>query len=144
MTNVKTETKKLSLRLKHLAQEHRAAMLLAYAARDAMPQTEAELPGFVKKVCLIFENELEPHFREEERFALPKLREIGRDDLADRTLIEHDDMRAMLVELEREPTAEKIRAFSAAMEMHVAFEEDVVWDVLEAALKDGEDQPTVV
>lgn len=109
-------------------------MLLAYAARDAMPQTEGDLPGFVKKVCVIFEDELEPHFREEERFALPKLREVGRDDLADRTLSEHVAMRAMLVELARAPTAEKVRAFSAAMEAHVEFEESVVWEVLEAAL----------
>jgi len=125
---------KLSLRLKHLSQEHHAAMLLAYAARDAMPQDAADLPSFVAKVCEIFERELEPHFREEERFALPKLREIGRDDLADRTFSEHNTMRAMLIELEREPTAEKVRAFSAAMEAHVQFEEDVVWEALEAAL----------
>ncbi|HSD36983.1 MAG TPA: hemerythrin domain-containing protein [Rhodocyclaceae bacterium] len=124
---------KLSLRLKHLSQEHHAAMLLAYAARDAMPQDEADLPGFVTKVCQIFETEMEPHFREEERFALPKLRAIGRDDLADRTFSEHNAMRAMLVELEREPTADKVRAFSAAMEAHVQFEEDVVWEALDTA-----------
>ncbi len=130
---------KLSLRLKHLSQEHHAAMLLAYAARDAMPQDEADLPSFVTKVCVIFETEMEPHFREEERFALPKLREAGRDDLAERTFSEHNAMRAMLVELEREPTAEKVRAFSAAMEAHILFEEEVVWEVLEVAL--GHTQP---
>ena len=63
-----------------------------------------------------------------------KLREIGHDDLADRTQGEHDMMRAMLIELAREPTAEKVRALSAAMEAHVEFEESVVWEVLEAAL----------
>ncbi|MEC5384705.1 hemerythrin domain-containing protein [Uliginosibacterium sp. H3] len=134
---------KLSLRLKHLSQEHHTAMLLAYAAREAMPQSEADLPSFVTKVCEIFENEMEPHFREEERFALPKLRTLGRDDLADRTLDEHNAMRVMLAELARAPTAEKVSALSSAMEAHVKFEEEVVWEVLETAF-DKRPQPAAV
>jgi hypothetical protein len=76
---------------------------------------------------------MEPHFREEERFAVPKLRDLGRGDLADRTIDEHVKIRALIADLFSAPTGEKVRAFSAAMEAHVEFEEDVVWEVLEAA-----------
>lgn len=131
--------RKLSLRTKHLTQEHHAALLLAAAARDTMPQSEADLPTFAKKIAAIFDKEMEPHFREEERQALPKLRELGRDDLADRTLSEHVTMRAMIAQLVEEATAERVCAFAAAMEAHVEFEENVVWEVLEAAI-DGAGQ----
>lgn len=127
--------KPLSLRLKHLAQEHRTAILLAYAAREAMSVGKADLPDFVRKVCVIFGNEMEPHFREEEHFIVPRLRDLHRGDIADRILREHAALRASALDLIRLPLPEKVKSFIAAMEAHVAFEEDIAWDVLERALQ---------
>ncbi|MFT3735075.1 MAG: hemerythrin domain-containing protein [Rhodocyclaceae bacterium] len=120
--------------MKHLSQEHRAAMLLATAARDAMPQSEEDLPEFVARIRNIFIAEMEPHFLEEERHALPRLRELGRDDLADRTYLEHMHMRGLIQALHEQPSAVLIREFSNAMQRHVTFEEEEVWEVLEAAM----------
>ncbi|GAA5165754.1 hemerythrin domain-containing protein [Viridibacterium curvum] len=127
--------RKLSLRLKHLTQEHRAAMLLATAARDAMPQSDEDLPEFVERIRNIFIQEMEPHFLEEERHALPRLRELGRDDLADRTYQEHMHMRGLIEALHEQPSALLIREFSNAMQRHVNFEEEEVWEVLEDAME---------
>jgi hypothetical protein len=125
--------RKLPLRLKHLSQEHRAALLLSAAGRDAMPQDDSDLPSFVTGVCTIFQQEMEPHFQEEERHVLPRLRELGRDDLADRTLAEHNQMRALITQMGEAPTSAMVREFSTVLQGHVEFEEGVVWDVLESS-----------
>ncbi|MFA9438844.1 hemerythrin domain-containing protein [Uliginosibacterium sp. sgz301328] len=127
--------RKLSLRLKHLSQEHRAAMMLVAAAREAAPEGAEDgsnLPGFARRVYEVFETEMEPHFQEEERHALPQLRAIGRDDLADKVLEQHTELRRLIAAL-NQPDAETIAAFSKLLQEHVDFEENVVWEALEAA-----------
>jgi len=110
-------------------------MLLATAARDAMPQSEEDLPEFVRRISTIFEQEMEPHFQEEERHALPRLRELGRADLADRTFSEHQYMRGLIAQMLAHPSSQLIRDFSKAMQGHVEFEEGEVWEVLESAME---------
>ncbi|MEC5398198.1 hemerythrin domain-containing protein [Uliginosibacterium sp. H1] len=124
--------RKISLRLKHLSQEHQAAMRLAVSARVAALDL-ADLPALSRRIAQTFERELEPHFLEEERHAIPQLRELGRNDLAERTLREHMQIRAIVKQLHEAPSPEHIKAFSEALSAHVEFEEGEVWEVLEAA-----------
>ncbi|MFT4171979.1 MAG: hemerythrin domain-containing protein [Rhodocyclaceae bacterium] len=127
--------RKLSLRLKHLSQEHRAAMLLVAAAREVspLPGQDPDLPGFGLRVCNVFQTEMEPHFQEEERHALPKLREIGRDDLADKVLAQHEELRAMIAAFGDKPDPALVERFSQLLQEHVDFEENVVWEALDEA-----------
>ncbi|MDQ7988460.1 MAG: hemerythrin domain-containing protein [Candidatus Dactylopiibacterium sp.] len=126
--------RKLSLRLKHLAQEHQAVMHFATAVRSAHAEDDRDLPEVVERVRKVFQTDLEPHFAEEERYALPMLREAGRDDLADEVLAQHEAMRALERSLDT-PSTETLVAIVQMLERHVEFEDGEVWDVLETALE---------
>jgi hemerythrin-like domain-containing protein len=125
--------RKLSLRLKHLAQEHQAVMHFISAIRDITPETEADLPAIAARVRRVFASDLEPHFLEEERYALPMLREAGHAALADEVFAQHEKMRAMEKALAA-PTTAMLVEFVHMLEKHVELEESEVWDVLDTAL----------
>ncbi|MDP5241084.1 hemerythrin domain-containing protein [Uliginosibacterium sp. 31-16] len=129
--------RKLSLRLKHLAQEHQAVMHFVSAIREVTPETEADLPEIAQRVRRVFASDLEPHFVEEERYALPMLREAGHAALADEVFAQHEKMRAMDRALDH-PTTAMLIEFVHMLEKHVELEENEVWDVLDAALEAGD------
>lgn len=125
----------LSLRRKHLSQEHQAAMKLAMATRQAaIEDDDANIAVLAEKVRAVFLDEVEQHFQEEERHALPVLRDVGSADLADRTQAEHDRMRSIVAALATAPSRELIKEFAETLQAHVEFEENVVWEVLEKVL----------
>ena len=126
--------RKLSLRLKHLAQEHQAVMHFVSAIREVSPETEADLPEIAQRVRRVFASDLEPHFVEEERYALPMLREAGHAALADEIFAQHEKMREMDRAMES-PTTGLLIEFVHMLEKHVELEESEVWDVLDAALE---------
>lgn len=126
--------RKLSLRLKHLAQEHQAVMHFISAVRGAHPESEEDLPEIVRRVRKVFASDLDPHFVEEERYALPMLREAGRGDLADKVFAQHEEMRAMEKALDA-PTTGMLVEFVHLLEAHVEFEEGEVWDALDLELE---------
>ena len=125
--------RKLSLRLKHLAQEHQAVMHFVSAIREVSPETEADLPEIAQRVRRVFASDLEPHFVEEERYALPMLREAGHAALADEIFAQHEKMREMDRAMES-PTTGLLIEFVHMLEKHVELEENEVWDVLDAAI----------
>lgn len=104
------------------------------AVRGASPETEADLPQIAERVRRVFASDLEPHFLEEERFALPMLREAGHVALADEVFSQHEAMRAMDRALES-PTTQMLVDFVHMLEKHVELEESEVWDVLDATLE---------
>ena len=126
--------RKLSLRLKQLAQEHQAVMHFVSAIRGASPESEADLPEIARRVRQVFASDLEPHFVEEERYALPMLREAGHAALADEVFAQHEKMRAMEKALDQ-PSTEMLVEFVHMLEKHIELEENEVWDVLDAALE---------
>ncbi|MDO6387126.1 MULTISPECIES: hemerythrin domain-containing protein [Uliginosibacterium] len=126
--------RKLSLRLKHLAQEHQAVMHFVSAVRSASPESEADIPEIARRVRQVFVSDLEPHFVEEERYALPMLREAGYGALADEVFAQHEQMRAMERALDH-PSTEMLVEFVHMLEKHVELEENEVWDVLDAELE---------
>lgn len=125
----------LSLRRKHLSQEHDAAMKLATATRQAaIDDDDANIGNLAAKLCAVFRDEVEQHFQEEEHHALPVLRQAGRADLADQTLREHEHMRGLIRQLNTAPSRALVREFSECLQAHVTFEEEVVWEVLDKVL----------
>lgn len=134
--------RKLSLRMKHLSQEHQAVMHFVAAMRDVKPESEQDIGEVAKRVRSVFATDLEPHFVEEERYALPKLREIGRDDLADEVYAQHMKMRALVVELEK-PTTALLLQFIHMLQGHVEYEENVVWEELDGVLTTQNAKETV-
>lgn len=126
--------RKLNLRLKHLAQEHQAVMHFVSAVRSANPESEADMPEIARRVRQVFVTDLEPHFVEEERYALPMLRQAGHAALADEVFAQHEKMRAMEKALDH-PTTEMLVEFVHMLEKHVELEESEVWDVLDSELE---------
>ncbi|GAA5178545.1 hypothetical protein GCM10025771_17950 [Niveibacterium umoris] len=114
----------------HLSHEHASALKLALAVRALTPDDPSALPAVAKRIRDTFERELMAHFDEEERHVLPRLETIGRADLAERTRKDHDRLRELAAALET-PSVDGVRAFAAALSAHVAFEENIVWEVLE-------------
>lgn len=103
------------------------------AMRQVNPESETDLPEVAKRVRQVFASDLEPHFVEEERYALPLLREAGHEALADEVFLQHEKMRAMDKALDQ-PTTELLVNFVHMLEKHVELEENEVWDVLDTVL----------
>ena len=111
------------------------------AMRQVRPESETDLPEVAKRVRQVFASDLEPHFVEEERYALPLLREAGHEALADEVFSQHEKMRAMDKALDQ-PTATMLVDFVHMLEKHVELEENEVWDVLDIAL--SEQDPSAI
>lgn len=104
------------------------------AIREVSPETEADLPEIAQRMRRVFASDLEPHFVEEERYALPMLREVGQAALADEIFAQHEKMREMDKAMDT-PTTSLLVDFVHMLEKHVELEESEVWDVLDAALE---------
>jgi len=104
------------------------------AIREVRPETEADLPQIAQRVRRVFASDLEPHFVEEERYALPMLREVGHAALADEIFAQHEKMREMDKAMES-PNTGLLIEFVHMLEKHVELEESEVWDVLDTALE---------
>ncbi len=117
-------------RLLHLSQEHASALKFAMAIRMLAPESESDLPAVAQRVRDVFEYELLPHFQDEERFVVPRLIALGRQDLVQRMRDEHNAMQALSDALAN-PSVELIHRFSSALSAHVGFEENIVWEALE-------------
>ncbi|MGE5493413.1 MAG: hemerythrin domain-containing protein [Actinomycetota bacterium] len=114
-----------------LSREHHTALSLALRARRAAAGSEAEVAAMAAKVRERFTAELEPHFREEERWLLPALAEMGQQSLVERTLADHAEL-ARLVEELAAPSAETLLAFADGLTAHVRFEERELFPAAEA------------
>ncbi len=135
LITVRPDVRKLSLRLKHLAQEHQAVMHFTSAMRSAHPEDDSALPEIVRRMRQVFSSDLEPHFAEEEQHALPLLRERGHAALADEVFSQHEQMRRMNEALDTAPSRAALVEFVHLLEKHVEFEEGLVWEVLETLLE---------
>lgn len=114
-----------------LSRDHHTALSLALRARRAAAGGDTEVAAMAAKVRERFAAELEPHFREEERWLLPALAEMGQQALVERTLADHAEL-ARLVEELAAPTAETLQAFADGLTAHVRFEERELFPAAEA------------
>lgn len=115
------------------SREHHTALVLAKQAqrldltdRDAVTAFMAALPEQMQQ-------ELEPHFQQEESQLLPLLQTHGATALAERTLHEHRLLRSLAQDIEY-GHAEAIPDFGLALEAHVRFEERELFPLLEKLL----------
>ena len=85
----------------------------------------------LEDVRRVFTAELEPHFRIEEEHLLPALLASGERALVERTLSDHAALRGHLTAAEA-GQGERLRAFGAALEAHIRFEERELFPAIEA------------
>lgn len=122
---------KRSVTLQPLSREHHTALTLAKACGRAAQSGDAEQ---VHKVCQrvirVFADELEPHFQVEEQTFLPLLHGAENQQLAQRTLADHQQLRALLDGL-RQNDAHALELFGERLSAHVRFEERELFPALE-------------
>ncbi len=114
-----------------LSREHHSALSLALRARRAATIGGAAAVATVAAtVCERFENELKPHFEEEERWVLPALSRAGETALVERTLAEHAELE-VLVDRLSSTDGEALLAFADALSSHIRFEERELFQMAE-------------
>lgn len=125
---------KRSTALQPLSREHHTALTLAKACERAAQSCDE---GVVAKACQrairAFSAELEPHFQVEEQSLLPLLRSAETQSLVQRTMADHQQLRALLDDLRRNDR-EALSSFGKGLSAHVRFEERELFPVIENLL----------
>lgn len=126
---------KRDVRLHGLTADHHHALVLAWRIKRAAAGNGI-LPELVVEARQRYESELATHFAIEEEELLPALRTAGRTDLADRTWVEHETLRARLGEAEQIDAA-RLTVFGKLLDAHVRFEENELFPACEHLLEDA-------
>jgi hypothetical protein len=84
--------------LRRLSSEHHTGLAIARRARRAAQEDGSAQSIAWEHVKERFRAELEGHFQREERALLPALRTLGEAALVERTLNEHQALRALVAE----------------------------------------------
>ena len=121
--------------LQPLSREHHTALTLAKACeRAALSGDEGLVANACQRAIQAFSNELEPHFQFEEQSLLPLLPGAETQALAERTLEDHQRLRALLDGLQQND-AKALESFGKLLSAHVRFEERELFPVLESLLQ---------
>ncbi|HEY6093990.1 MAG TPA: hemerythrin domain-containing protein [Gallionellaceae bacterium] len=120
--------------LQPLSREHHTALSLANACQRAAESGDTTL---IDQACQrglqLYANELDAHFNTEEQTLLPLLQTTETQPLAQRTLLEHRQLRDLLDGL-RQSNAESLKEFGQLLKEHVRFEERELFPALEVTL----------
>lgn len=125
---------KRSTALQPLSREHHTALTLAKACERAVQaRNEEQVVKACQRMIQAFSDELEPHFRIEEQSLLPLLHDVGNKPLEQRTLADHQQLRALLDGL-RQNNIGALDSFGKLLAAHVRFEERELFPALESLL----------
>lgn len=120
--------------LQDLSREHHTALRLAlHLRRAAASGDEVQIDEACSHARELFQQELLPHFRVEERCLLPRLEAAGGSAHVARTLIEHRAMQRLVRDLEV-PDGETLERFADLLTAHVRFEERELFEAAETLL----------
>ncbi len=125
---------KRSTALQPLSREHHTALTLAKACERAVQSRDEErVAQTCQRVIQAFSDELEPHFQIEEQALLPHLHSAETQPLAQRTLADHQQLRALLDGLQQNDVG-ALDSFGKLLSAHVRFEERELFPALESLL----------
>lgn len=120
--------------LQQLSREHHTALKLARQARLACETGHAAaIAEAARAINACFPDELEPHFRIEEKDLLPALQALGEEEAVRRTLAEHAELRALDRQL-RQPDSASLMRFATLLADHVRFEERELFELAQRRL----------
>lgn len=121
--------------LQDLSREHHGALQLALHAKRAVLSGDAARIAVSAAACVnAFAAELNPHFVVEETALLPELAQKGEQDLVQRTLAEHEELRRLIAQL-KIPDATTLQSFAELLSAHVRFEERELFEVAQRYLE---------
>ena len=126
---------KRSAILQPLSRGHHTALSLAKTCeRAALSGESAQIEQACQRAILAFSAELEPHFQFEEQSLLPLLKSPETQALVQRTLADHERLRALLYGLQQTDVV-ALDDFGKCLTAHVRFEERELFAVLESVVK---------
>ncbi len=126
---------KRSAILQPLSREHHTALSLAKTCeRAALSGESAQIEQACQSAILAISAELEPHFQIEEQSLLPLLNSPETKALVQRTLADHERLRALLDGLQQTDVV-ALDDFGKCLTAHVRFEERELFAVLESLLE---------
>jgi hypothetical protein len=121
--------------LQHSREHHhglKLARLARFAADSGSPEAIAEAAHTISER---FSGQLEPHFQDEEKGLLVELAAIGQNELVQRTLDEHAQLRELNRRLASTPEdAATMSAFASLLHDHVRFEERELFEIAQNLL----------
>ncbi|MDX9704452.1 MAG: hemerythrin domain-containing protein [Weeksellaceae bacterium] len=109
--------------LQHFSQEHKVVGLLSMRIRQGFKK-EIELKRIKKYVDWVFEEQLIPHFEDEEKFLLSFLPDD--DKIKKRTLAEHRKLKRLLDD--NKDLNRSLSLFEELLDLHIRFEERVLFN----------------
>ena len=116
--------------LRELSSDHHIGLVLARKARQAANGSVHDQRYAWTTLVTRFGTELEPHFRIEESGLLLALRRAGEADLVQRTLNDHEEMRALIAQAR----VEDLMRFAEVLTAHIRFEEQILFERAEQLL----------
>jgi hemerythrin-like domain-containing protein len=116
--------------LRRLSSDHHSGLVIARRAREQAREAPAVREAAWADLRQRFADELEPHFKLEERGLLPAMQAAGEGLLVERTLVEHLRMRAMI----DAGGPESLAVFAEALTDHIRFEEKELFEVAQRVL----------
>ena len=113
--------------LQTLSEDHHNALVIALRCRRLGEGTfDAEPSDFWASVREFVSLQVLPHFEVEENLLIPALRTLGEEQMADRLLAEHQQLRAMITD--EVPSAAEFSAFGRLLDDHIRYEERIVFE----------------
>lgn len=119
--------------LQKFSREHHAALVLAKRAQRLGGGAAEAAVRFAAEAAQACSTELEPHFSAEEDGLLPALAAAGETALVNRTLADHEALRALACRLAAGDVA-GLRRFGELLAAHVRFEERELYPRAESTL----------
>lgn len=122
---------KRSKQLAALSREHHDGLLFAWKLRQGLNNLTDM--AILRRFCnWYFENHITPHFFQEEEILLKFLPSDHK--LANQLMTEHNDIRDLLISIDRAPDISIIRMLADFIDRHIRFEERVLFCYLEEKL----------
>lgn len=121
-------------RLIPLSHDHHHGLVMSLRIRKSDERGEID-DAFIAEISEAFDREVEPHFKQEERWLLPALRVAGEDEMVDRTLAEHAQLRGLLRSA-AEGDINKLIEFGELLGDHIRFEERELFERAQTVLSD--------
>lgn len=120
--------------LHQLSKDHHHGLVLARRARKAGSGIKGFSASHVwEEVERIFLNELEPHFKIEEKYLVPPLKAIGEIDLIKRLQIDHNRLHRIIKD-KSVRTPALLKKFGELLEKHIRFEERELFETAQKRL----------
>jgi iron-sulfur cluster repair protein YtfE (RIC family) len=124
---------KRSPELRHLSRDHHDGLLLCWKIRNGIKK-QIEPERIRAYVLCFFENDLEQHFMQEEKYLFSHLSDT--DVMKGKAIRQHENIRSIIQSLvsDTKLSNELLEAFANELELHIRYEERELFNYIEQTI----------